>query len=264
MWTMYFPSHNQNRMKNEGNIKAARESFLHTKNKLLFQLVKQRFIWMNNYIPSDAQQIIELGCGAGLSKLFIHNEKLILTDVINNDWVDKIEDALNLDYPPNSLDVIICSHMIHHIAKPAKFFDKISEILNSGGVIIIQDIYTSWIMKLVLRIMRHEGWSDYVDVFNRNMICNEPSDPWSANCSIPKLLFSDKVLFEKEFPNLELIRFSKNECFMFLLSGGVIAKTHYLPVGNLGVKLVSYIDRLLIKIFPSLFACGISVVLRKK
>ena len=119
-------------------------------------------------------------------------------------------------------------------------------------------------MKTVLRIMRHEGWSDFADVFDRTAICNEPGDPWSANCSIPKLLFSDKEKFEKEFPNLEMIKFERNECFMFLLSGGVIAKTWSLPVGKLGVKIISFIDKLLIKLFPSVFTCGVSVVLRKK
>ena len=44
-------------------------------------------------------------------------------------------------------------------------------------------------MKTVLRLMRHEGWSDEVDIFDRNAVCNDPSDPWSANCSIQKQLF---------------------------------------------------------------------------
>lgn len=265
MKNKYFPARNQNRMKNEGNVKASRKSFMNTKNKILYQLIKQRFSWMNDYIPGSAKNIIELGCGAGLSKQFIHNENLILTDVLDNEWVDKYEDALNLDYPDNSLDVIICSHMIHHIANPARFLDSIAKHLTrGGGVLIIQDIYTSWIMKVVLRIMRHEGWSDFADVFNRNSICNEPDDPWSANCSIPKLLFSDKRQFEKEFSELQMIKYERNECFMFLLSGGVIAKTHSLPVGKIGVNIISVIDKILIKLFPSLFTCGISVVLQKR
>ncbi|MGN0739659.1 MAG: class I SAM-dependent methyltransferase, partial [Treponema sp.] len=259
-----FPTHKENRMENEGNVKAARESFLHTKNKILYQLVKQRFFWMNDYIPENAKNVIELGCGAGLSKQFIKNKNLLLTDVLENEWVDKYEDALNLDYSENSLDVILCSHMIHHIANPASFFDRITKYLCRGGVIIIQDIYTSWIMKTILRIMRHEGYDDFAEVFDRNAICNEPNDPWSANCSIPKLIFSDKEKFEKEFPELEIIKYEKNECFMFLLSGGVIAKTHSIPVGKLGVKLIAFIDKILIKLFPSIFTCGVSVVLQKR
>ena len=133
MKTKYFPTHSQNRMKSEGNVKAARESFLHTKNKILYQLIKQRFSWMNDYIPENAENVIELGTGAGLSKQFITSKKLLLTDVLDNPWVDKYEDALNIDYPSGSLDAVICSHMIHHIANPAQFLDKITILLNGGA-----------------------------------------------------------------------------------------------------------------------------------
>lgn len=185
----YFPKHADNRMKNEGNVIAAREYFLTGKNRVLYQLIKQRFMWMNKYIGASDQTILELGCGAGLSKQFIKNDNLILTDVAEHEWVDKYVDALNIDYPDGSIDVIICSHMIHHIANPASFLDNVSKKLKSGGRIIIQDIYTCTLMKAVLRIMRHEGWSDMVDIYDRNAVCNDPTDPWSANCSIPKLLF---------------------------------------------------------------------------
>jgi hypothetical protein len=67
--------------------------------------------------------------------------------------------------------------------------ENVGRKLKPGGRIIIQDIYTSTIMKVALRVMRHEGWSEEVNVFDRAAVCNDPDDPWSANCSIPKLLF---------------------------------------------------------------------------
>ena len=133
MFTKYVPEHNLNRMKNEGNVAAAREAFFQTKNKILYQLVKQRYSWMNDYIKDSDKNIIELGCGAGLSKEFIKNPHLLLTDVVKNDWVDKQIDALNIDYPDETIDVVICSHMIHHLANPAQFFKKISLKLRRGG-----------------------------------------------------------------------------------------------------------------------------------
>ena len=140
MKSKYFPLPSENRMGNKNDdgtvdwdIRAARESFLSTKNKILYQLVKQRYLWMNEFIPEVAQNIIELGCGAGLSKQFIINKNLLLTDVLDNEWVDRYVDALNIDYPDCSLDVLICSHMIHHLASPAQFFDKVLLKLTRGG-----------------------------------------------------------------------------------------------------------------------------------
>lgn len=268
MKSTYYPSHSQNRMKHEGDVASARKYFMTGKNRILYHLVKQRYSWMNKYIKEADETVVELGCGAGFSRQFIRSDKLILTDVVSNEWVDRYLDAMNIDYPDGSIDVVICSNMIHHISNPAVFFDMVSRKLKPGGRIIIQDIYTCFLMKAVLRLMRHEGWSDTVDVFDRKAVCNEPSDPWSANCSIPKLLFFSKLgggkSFEQEFPEYTMLKRTRNECFLFLLSGGVIAKTFHLPVGDIGVEMLKRIDRLVVRCFPSIFACACSVVLQKK
>lgn len=189
---------------------------------------------MNKYIKADDKVVVELGCGAGLSKQL---------------WVDRYMDALNVDYPDGSIDVVICSHMLHHLVNPAAFFDDISRKLRSGGRIIIQDIYVCTLMKMALRLMRHEG-AESVNVFDREVVCNDPSDPWSANCAIPKLLFGgDRFL--KEFPQYRIIKRTRNECFLFFLSGGVIAKTLYLPMGDKGAEFIKKIDQILTKAFPS-------------
>lgn len=258
----YFPKHSDNLMKNEGNTKKAREAFLSTKNLILYNLVKDRYSWMNTYINAKDRKIMELGCGMGVSKLFIKNKYLKLTDITANEWVDEVVDALNINCPDHSLDVVICSHMIHHLANPRIFFEQIQKKLKPGGRIIIRDIYTGSMMKIVLRIMRHEGFSDKVNVFDRNAICNSPDDPWSANCSIPKLLFF-KGDFEKEFPCFRILKKEYNECLMFFLSGGVIAKTFYLPVNKRGVRVIRKIDRFVVKLCPGFFAAGCSIVLKK-
>ena len=266
MLDTYFPEHSQNRMKNEGEVTEARKYFMTGKNRILYRLIEQRFSWMNEYIQETDEVIVELGCGAGLSKEFIHSDKFVMTDVARHEWVEKYVDAMNIDYPNNSVDVFICSHMIHHISNPAVFLDAISKKLKPRGRVIIQDIYTCLLMKFALRLMRHEGWSDTVDVFDRTTVCNDPSDAWSANCSVPKLLFFGKSggVFEQEFPQYKIIKKSRNECFLFFLSGGVIAKTFYLPVGDKGTVVIKRIDRFLVKKFPAVFACGCSIVLQKK
>ena len=35
-------------------------------------------------------------------------------------------------------------------------------------------------MRFLLRLMRHEGYSYDVNVFDENCVCNDPADPWSA------------------------------------------------------------------------------------
>jgi len=49
-----------------------------------------------------------------------------------NDWIDEDVDALAMPYEDSSIDVVIASHMIHHIATPAIFFREISRVLIPG------------------------------------------------------------------------------------------------------------------------------------
>ena len=52
----FFPkSHNENRMKNEGNVVLARENFMkrlntEDRNNVLYRLLEQRYSWMNEYL----------------------------------------------------------------------------------------------------------------------------------------------------------------------------------------------------------------------
>ncbi len=70
--------------------------------------------------------------------------------------------------------------------------------------------------------------------------------------------------FEQEFSDYTVLKRTRNECFLFLLSGGVIAKTFHLPVGDKGAEMIKRLDRLLVRWFPSIFACACSIVLQKK
>ncbi len=49
-----------------------------------------------------------------------------------------------------------------------------------------------------------------------------------------------------------------------LNSGGVSAKTFYIPMNNLFIKFFDIIDQILVKFFPKIFAMGRRLVLIKK
>jgi SAM-dependent methyltransferase len=168
-----------------------------------------------------------------------------------------------MPYEDDSVDAIINSHMIHHLATPVKFFREIHRVLKPNGLLLAPDLNTSLCMRLLLRMMRHEGWSYDVDVFDENAVTNDPNDPWSANCAIPELLFSNPERFHQAMPGLKIIRNELCECMLFPLSGGVIAKTRTINLPKFGLKMVHLGDRLLVGLCPSVFALGIRVVIQK-
>lgn len=219
---------------------------------------------MNNYIKNEDSGI-EVGCGTGLSKLFIKCRNYRITDFAENEWLDdKMVDALNTSYPDNSLDFVISSNMIHHVPYPIKFFKEMHRILKPGGSVIIQEINASWCMRAVLRIMRHEGYDYTINVFDEDLICTDPDDLWSANCAIPNLLFDDKKAFEKNIPYFQIEHTSYSELLLFLNSGGVIAKTKCLRLPKFMLKIMHHIDKILVGVAPQIFALQRQIVLKKK
>ena len=257
----FFPKHEDNLMEEEGNVIKAREDFLSMRFNNLDFLLATRYKWMNRYLEDD-MNIIEVGAGAGFSKLYL-NKEVILTDAASNPWIDRYVDATNMELPDNSVDIIIASHTIHHFYNPSKFFFECLRVLKKGGLILISEINTSFFMRFLLRALRHEGYSYDVDIFNTESIVNDKNDLWSANCAVPEILLSNEKEFEDFFKGLEVQLNEPCEFMIFPLSGGVISKTKVPRLPNFLLKFADLIDRLLIKMLPSIFALGRRAVIKK-
>jgi len=258
----YLPKKEVNKMRGEGDVAAARKAFLEKRFNNLVHLLKGRFSWLDPYIEGK-KEVYELGSGPGFLKEFVKNEDLRLTDVEKHPWIDVKVDALNLPFEKESVDVLICSHMLHHLASPMKFLSDVYDALRPGGLVLIVEINTSLFLRFLLKIMRHEGWSYEVDVFSDDEVCNRADDPWSANCAIPELLFSDEKKFENSIPGFKIIRNELFESMLLPLSGGVIAKTKMVQLPVWLLKGVEKFDSLLVKVAPSIFSVGRKVILKK-
>ncbi|TSC68615.1 MAG: Methyltransferase type 11 [Parcubacteria group bacterium Gr01-1014_66] len=258
----YFPRHEENRMAHEGDVVHAREVFFKNKPSNLIFLLRQRYAWMNDFI-NEGDMVIEVGAGAGFSSEFIKKGNLVVTDIVKHPWIDKAADALAMPFDDALVDVVIASHMIHHVATPIHFFKEMHRILKPGGRLIIQDVNTALAMRMVLHIMRHEGYSYDVDVFGERTIANDPADAWSANCAIPYLLFRDSREFNKHIPYFQIVKNRLVDFLIIPLSGGVIAKTKTIQLPFWMLHIILLLDRACIFLMPSVCALGRNVVLKK-
>lgn len=261
----YHPRHDQNRMRHEGNVALAREQYLSGRvPENLRRLLAGRYLWMNDFIrPGDVG--LEVGCGTGLSKQFIQAKEYYLSDLDEYDWLDfKNVDALATPFDDASFDFVVNSNMIHHVASPLRFFAEMHRILKPGGRLIIQEINASLLMRLLLRLMRHEGYSYDVNVFDPNAVCTDPNDLWAANCVIPNLLFDDRQAFARHVAGFDFVHHRFGECLCLINSGGVIAKTVYLPLPRAAVRCLEAVDSVLTSWFPGLLALQRQIVLQRR
>ena len=257
-------SKNQNRMKAVGNIKDALNYFKTKKNKNLYFLTKKRYNWMNAYIKKDDVGL-EVGAGPGLSKEFIRNNNLKISDFSDHKHLDyKNIDAQNTKFQENSYDFIIASNMIHHIPYPIKFFREVNRILKQGGKLIIFESCCSIVFKMATIIMRHEGYDFTKNVWSESTPVTDEKDLWAGNIAVPHLIFDDIDIFNKNLGSCFKIEYENfSECLIFLNSGGVCSKTFYIPLNNFFLNILNKIDYILVKTFPKIFAMGRQLVLRK-
>lgn len=261
--TTYFPEHARNRMASEGNLARARLEFTSKPINNLRYLLRKRYEWMNEFIR-NYDIVVEIGAGAGLSKYFINHKSLITTEVSPYPWIDLCIDALSLPFRVETIDVLICVNVIHHLATPIKFLSDAHRCLKSGGYLLLLEPNPSLLLLMALRIMQHEGWSFDCAIFDPTACANDPADPWSGNNAISRLLFGNKRLFAKSLPGYEIVRDAFSECLLFPLSGGVTAKTKTVELPNSVLKVVDRVDSFLCRVAPAIFAMARSIVLRKR
>lgn len=244
-----------------GDVLKSRTRFFASRRSNLRFLLERRYGWMNDFIGAEDAGI-EVGSGAGFSREFIRNRNYELTDCADFEWLDRNVDATQLPYASESLDFVIESNMIHHLASPAAFLTEAHRVLKPGGVLLIQDVWGSLLLRLLCRLLKTEGYSYDVDVFDPRADCCDRDNAWAGNNVIPNLLFSDRDRVEREF-GLRVETLVHSEVLLFPMSGGV---TSHFPVPTLPdamLRLVERVDRVLARVSPDVFALQVRAVLRK-
>jgi len=263
---MIFPKEFNPRKIKKCDIQESRKRFKNKKNKNLRFLLQERFFWMKQFIKGK-KNIIELGSGNGASRDILKNKKIILTDIQKYSWISKKIDMnklkLNKKYV-KKVDAFIINQALHHCASPSKLLKKMSYYLKKDGLVLIREPELSFFLKFFLFILDDEAWSFNVNIFNKKKNIFNPNSPWDANNATAILLFRNEKKFCKNFPQYSIIKNDLSEFFIFLNSGGVVQKTFCIPINKIFFNFLNYIDKVLIYLFPSIFALGRTVILKRK
>jgi hypothetical protein len=236
-------------------------------NKNLLFLLKKRFQWMQKYTDNKNNKvIIELGSGSGCIKKIIDNKKILLTDIIKYKWIDKKIDMLKINLGKkyySKVDIFIINHALHHCPNPVKCIKLLQKYLKKDGLILINEPETSFFLKLIQLITDDEGWSYKKNIFDSKKNFFKTTDPWFSNTSTGELLFKNQKKFEKNFPSFKFLKNELSEFFIFINSGGVNSSIPKIPLNNFFLEILNFVDILLVKVLPNIFALNRSVVLKK-
>jgi SAM-dependent methyltransferase len=161
------------------------------------------------------------------------------------------------------VDAIIVNNVVHHLAYPDRFFREAARVLRPGAHLLIQECDCSLTTRLAIRLTGHEAYDFRVDPFDPSRPCNDPADPWSANCAIPSLLFDDLDAFRARYPAFAVVETGRSEFFIHFNSGGISSSGPYLPLPEFALRLLDAVDTVLVAVAPGVFASQRRVALRR-
>jgi decaprenylphospho-beta-D-ribofuranose 2-oxidase len=239
-------------------FKQRRYDFFSKKNKNLNYLLRKRYSFIEeNLINKD--RILEIGSGAGLSKSFISAE-FISSDIIDNKWIDVCCNVENIPYPDNYFDAVFSSNAFLHFDNPVKALKEMERVLCPGGILIINDIKLSLCHKLLIKILKHEGYNHNINPYKQKI--KKTNNTFYANGANLDLLLRDKDAFKKNF-NLSITNDFSSEFFLYLFSGGVTAKYPTIGLPNSILSFFSIVDSFLITVAPKVFGLSRTLTLIK-
>ncbi len=158
--------------------------------------------------------IVEIGSGGGFIKEVIPDA--VTSEVLALPNVDLRCSALNLPFPPHSIDAFFLLNVLHHIPQPEKFLQEISQCLKPDGkIVMIEPANTLW-ARWIYQNFHHEPFDTKTP-----WTITKPGPLSQANIALPWIIFfRDRKLFEEKFPQLSIDSIDIHTPFRYLVSGG--------------------------------------------
>lgn len=200
---------------------------------------------------------LEVGSGMGNIKKFIPD--CITSDIFPNPWLDRIENAYQINMPDLSLANLILFDVWHHLQYPANALAESARVLKPGGHLLVLDPAMSVTGRFVYGNFHHEPLGFKAEFKSKPIVMRNPSElPYFAAQSS-----AHRLLVRRELPELlegwDVVKIVKITSFAYLASGGFRGRQLY---PDIFYPIVRAIDRAF-SFFPMLFAARLLIVLKK-
>ncbi len=199
---------------------------------------------------------IELGAGVSFFKEVYPD--IISTDIKKAENLDRVLDAQNMDLQNNSVRAFYGLNCFHHFPNPRSFFKELDRTLvHGGGCVLIEPYFGPIAAKMYTNLFDTE-------IFDKKQREWESDSGYmlGANQALSYIVFvRDRGIFEKEFPNLEIVEIKvMNNYLKYLVSGGLNFRA-LLP--NFMSPIISFFE-LILRPFNKIMGLHYAIVIRKK
>lgn len=200
---------------------------------------------------------IEIGSGSSFFRDVFPD--VLASDIKTLPFVDFVARAEALPLPANSVRAIYAINVFHHFSRPRQFFRELIRVVAPGGGAVLVEPYFGPFARWVFpRLHASEGFERDVPGWDAEARQGPMSKANQALSYV--VLVRDRAIWEREFPQLELVLDRPHTHLAYLVSGGVNFRQ---LVPNWCGPAVGWTEKALSPLNP-LLALQHSIVLRKK
>jgi uncharacterized membrane protein YbhN (UPF0104 family)/SAM-dependent methyltransferase len=205
-------------------------------------------------------RLLEIGSGSGHLRELASD--IVSIDILPSPWVDLAADAHRLPFADSSFSGIVMIDVLHHLERPAEFFEEATRVLRPGGRIAMIEPAITPLSWLFYNFVHEEP----VDLSADPLAPVRPDpnrDPFDANQAIPTLLFSrsrGRRQFDSTFPELRLVSREWFSLFAYPLTGG-FQSWNLIPAATIAPMLA--LERVLSPVLGRLMAFRLFVAIEK-
>lgn len=170
-------------------------------------------------LPQDGP-ILEIGAGSGHLREMAPN--IVSLDLLPAPWVDVAGDAETLPFADDSFAGLAMLDVLHHLPRPAMFFQEVARVLRPGGRLTMIEPGLTPVSWIFYNFFHQEDVDCSVNPLDAQP-AEVAADPFASNQAIPTLLFKKQRFvqqFEAAHPELSIIHCEWLSLFAYPLSGG--------------------------------------------
>jgi SAM-dependent methyltransferase len=161
---------------------------------------------------------LEIGSGASHLRDFL--DDVVTSDVLAGDGIDIVADAQQLPFPAGAFDNIVMLDVLHHIPRPALFFDEAARVLKNGGRLVVIEPAITPGSYLVYRFFHPEPFDLSADPLRDAPLSSER--PYDSNQAIPTLVATRRrQAFQQRYPELAIRDVRWLSFWAYPLTGGL-------------------------------------------
>lgn len=227
------------------------------KKEILGKIYAEFHAIIRNNLSQKDGEILEIGSGIGLIRKTI--PQCICSDIFDNPWVDRYENAYRLTCEDESVSNLILVDVFHHLRYPGDALDEWTRVLKTGGHVILFEPCMSLLGKIIYGFFHHEpiAMNDRIEWHATTPEKATDIDYYAAQSNAYRVFYKkERSIIENDWKILKCQRYA---FFSYVASGG-FSKPQLYPTSY--YPLLRRIDKLLDR-FPSLFATRMLVVLSK-